>query len=438
MDLNAISLKARSAFIALLALLLFTPLAIFAIDRAYAATLKDATLEQLKLTALMLISEFEFEDDAPNMPIFVYDEKLNINESGVYGYIRWKNALVWQSSSSDGMPIYELPEPPDTGQESFQETERSFIYSYTAEFETDWGYSPVHFFVVFDQASYLTSRRTFLTTLWGWLSVLNVGLFICLLLGITLILRPLARLRQEIKLTASGEQTLLKRDYPVEISPLTSSINSLIETEHQQRERYKNSLSDLAHSLKTPLTVAMGEAGNASNLEQPLLEIKDIIDRQLKRASTSSAGFHTAIMVKPIADKLLGAMAKVHADKSLAFILNIQHQFALSVEQTDLLECLGNLLDNACKAANSKVSLSAHIKGKESLILIEDDGPGIPVNKRNNLLSRGQRLDTYQEGQGIGLAVVVDIVSSYGGKLTINDSEMGGACMAIHLPITAT
>lgn len=437
MGLNTLSLKARSAIITLLALAIFTPLAILAIDKAYAATLKNAVFDQLKLTALMLISEFEFIDDAPTMPIFVYDEKLNVSESGVYGFIRWKNTLVWQSSSSDGMPLYVLPEPPESGQETFVETDTTFVYAFTAEFQTDWGFSPVHFFVVFEQEPYLLARRTFLKTLWGWMSVLNVGLFVCLLLGITLLLRPLTRLRHEIKRTISGEQTLIEKDYPVEFSPLTLSINTLIETEHAQRKRYKNSLSDLAHSLKTPLTVALGETKENANLQHPLLEIKAIIDRQLKRASATSSGFHKGIDLKPVVQKLLNAMSKVHAEKKLHLTQDIPMTTIVNMEQTDLLECLGNLVDNACKAAKKEVAITAQTQQTSLLISVEDDGPGIPVEQRTHLLTRGERLDTYEEGQGIGLAITLDIISSYGGTLVIEASALKGAKITLHLPLNS-
>ncbi len=435
MGLNSVSLRARSAIIALVALILFTPIAIFAIDRAYAATLKSATLEQLKLTALMLISEFNFEDDAPNMPIFVYDEKLNLSESGVYGYIRWKDTLVWQSASTDGMPLYRLPEPPETGQESFIETNEHFIYSYTAEFETDWGFSPVYFSVLFDQSSYIAARRTFLKTLWGWMGMLNLGLLVCLIMGIRFLLRPLSRLRHEIKRTTSGSQSHIKNEYPKEIAPLTNSINLLIDNEYQQRERYKNSLSDLAHSLKTPLTVALGEAkihqASTETLEQPLFEIKAIIDRQLKRASTTSAGIQQMTQLAPLVGKLIGAMKKVHADKSLTIEHSVADDIEIMAEQTDLMECLGNLFDNACKAATSSVALSIEKKLNTFDIHVDDDGPGIPENKRHLLLTRGNRLDNYQEGQGIGLALVVDIMSSYAGNLVIGTSPLGGARMTL-------
>lgn len=435
MGINSLSLRARSAIVALISLLLFTPLAIIAIDRAYTATLKETTLNQLKLTALMLISEFEFEDDAPNMPIWVHDEKLNITGSGVYGYIRWKNALVWHSVSSEDIPEHSMPSPPETGEELWIETDSSFVYGYTAEFETDWGYSPVHFFAEFDKTTFSQARHTFLATLWSWLSALNIGLLVCLIMGLRFLLRPLSRLRDEIKKSTSDRQNYINDDYPEEIKPLTVSINHLIETEQSQRERYKNSLSDLAHSLKTPLTVALGEAKANRALSQPLIEIKAIIERQLKRASATSDSWYTSTSVLPLVEKLVNAMQKVHAEKSLQYAIDVSNKIVVSAESTDLMECLGNIVDNASKAAKSTVHVNAKTDGDFVQIHVEDDGPGVPIDKRDSLLSRGKRLDTYKEGQGIGLALVVDILSGYGGELKIGESSLGGAKFTLYFPI---
>ena len=265
--------------------------------------------------------------------------------------------------------------------------------------------------------------------------MLNLGLLICLIMGIGFLLRPLSRLRNEIKLTTSGSQSHIKNKYPKEIAPLTSSINQLIDNEHQQRERYKNSLSDLAHSLKTPLTVALGEAKihktSSETLEQPLFEIKAIIDRQLKRASTSSLGIGQMTPLAPLVKKLVGAMKKVHADKSLSIEYSVTDKITVMAEQTDLMECLGNLFDNACKAANANVMLTVEQKFKNLEIHLDDDGSGIPEDKRHLLLTRGNRLDNYKEGQGIGLALVVDIMSSYAGNLVIGTSPLGGARMTL-------
>jgi len=427
MDINTLSLRARSVLIAVVALLVFTPAAIFTLDEAYKASLTQATHQQLKLNALMLIGEFEFVDDQPSMPISVGDEQLNLSDSGVYGYINWQNNLVWRSSSSLSLPVPELPPPPITGAERFTEQHGLFIYIFTAEFATSAGFSPVNFYVVYDKSRFDQERASFLKALWQGLLLLDALLLVSLLLGIRFLLKPLNRLNKEITLASNGEQPLVSSDYPVEITPLSSSINQLISNEKEQRERYKNSLSDLAHSLKTPLTVAKGEAGDKPQLSQPLREIETIIQRQLKRAATQKPGWHEPVAVHGIAEKLLSAMQKVHAERQLSFKNDIATDFTLPVEATDLMEVLGNVLDNACKAAGTHVTIYSETTPTSQDIVVDDDGPGIKASERTNMLTRGYRLDTYTEGQGIGMALVSDIMASYGGKLAIETSSSGGA-----------
>ncbi|MFC3096018.1 GHKL domain-containing protein [Alteromonas sediminis] len=431
MDINTLSLRARSVLIAVVALLLFTPAAIFTLDEAYKASLTQATLQQLKLNSLMLISEFEFDNEAPSMPVSVRDEQLNLTDSGVYGYIKWQGELVWRSSSSLSIPVPLLPSPPQTGSEQFSEQDGLFIYIFTAEFAHSEGFSPVHFYVVYDKSSFDQERESFLKALWQGLLLLDALLLLSLLLGIKFLLKPLNRLNREIAAASDGTKGLVSSDYPIEITPLSSSINQLITHEKQQRERYKNSLSDLAHSLKTPLTVAKGEAGSLPQLIQPLNEIESIIQRQLKRAATQKPGWHAPIPVKAIAQQLLSAMAKVHAEQNLTLINNIADGFTLPMESTDLMEVLGNVLDNACKAANTQVSIYSEDTSATRDVIIEDDGPGIKEQDKQTLLTRGKRLDTYQEGQGIGMAVVSDIMASYGGRLAIESSASGGASIRL-------
>lgn len=427
MSVNSLSLRFRSLLVALIALLLFTPTAFFTLDKAYQASLMEATYQQLKLNALMLVTEYEFVDDIPSMPFQVYDEQLNLQDSGVYGFVQWGNILTWQSSSSFDQPIPQLPEPPKTGDENFVAQGRYFIYSFTAEFQTSNGFSPVHFHIVYDKRTFEKERSVFVKRLWQSLFILAALLLLCLLLGMRFLLKPLRRLRNEIRATSSGEQPLVSEDYPTEITPLTSSINQLISIEEQQRERYKNSLSDLAHSLKTPLTVALVESNNQPQLQQPLREIEAIIQRQLKRAATQKPGWQTPISVNPVIFNLINAMQKVHADKSLSIDLEAEQEYHIAIESTDLMECVGNVLDNACKAANSRVTVQIETRSNSTDIIVDDDGPGINIHDKQRLMSRGQRLDTYSEGQGIGMAVVSDIISSYGGKLGFEKAPIGGA-----------
>jgi len=277
----------------------------------------------------------------------------------------------------------------------------------------------------------------FLETVWQWMLLLGAALLIILIVGTNVVLSPVRELIREIRQTARGEQAELSHDYPVEFDGLKRSINHLLEAEAQQRRRYKNSLGDLAHSLKTPLSVALGAPNLTDETQDALLQIDQLIRRQLKRASAGNVAWTSAISVAPVVGKLTRAMEKVYADKQLTFSQTIPEHAMFQGDETDLMELLGTLMDNASKAARYTVATEARIEGTWLHFFIDDDGPGIAERERERLLTRGERLDTYEEGHGIGLAVASDIVASYSGRLHIETSPAGGARIHVALPAPA-
>jgi two-component system sensor histidine kinase PhoQ len=312
-----------------------------------------------------------------------------------------------------------------------------FLYAYTAEFETSLGYQPVSFYILQDKQVFNIEKSKFANTLWNGLGLIALLLLILLLVSLNAALLPISRLNKQIRQAESGQLKRIDQRYPPELEKLKTSINNLLDTEQQQRSRYKNSLNDLAHSLKTPLAVLSGTTGLPEQAKEPISQINLQIQRQLKRAvAGTSSTFEQAVSIKPVVDKLFNAMNKIYADKHLTLTHDIQHHtLAFHGDITDLMEILGNVLDNACKAAFKQVTLSVQTSLNILLIHIEDDGPGIPKDKREQLLERGTRLDSYKEGQGIGMAVVADLVSAYQGQLEIKQSNLGGAKLTLIFPI---
>lgn len=427
-----LSLRLRSFAAALLALLLFIPLGAMTLEQAYTDSLSQSMLEQLRVQSLTLISEFEMVDGEPEMPEQLFNDKLNIPGSGLYAFIKINDDVVWQSLSTLNWSEQPQLDAPIIGKEiflaEFSLDADYFLYSYTAEFEGNVDFEPVSFFIVQDKLTFEKERDAFSNTLWYWLGFLALLLLIVLIASLNMALSPINTLIGQIKKTEEGDIERLQQTYPPELEKLKRSINHLLDTEQQQRSRYKNSLSDLAHSLKTPLAVLAGNPNLPSSANEPLSQINNIIQRQLKRAvAGAGSGWDQAVSVLPIAQKLHSAMAKVHADKDLSISLQIAENCQFKGDQTDLMELLGNLMDNACKAAKSKVKVSAQQTNKLLRITVEDDGNGIEPQHRQELLHRGKRLDSYQEGQGIGMAVVTDLISAYHGKMEITDSTLGGA-----------
>jgi two-component system sensor histidine kinase PhoQ len=437
-----LSLRLRSFAAALLALLIFIPLTAVTLERAFNSSLSQSMLQQLRVQSLALISEFELDTKGSKaiMPEQLYNDQFNMPESGLYAFIQSQEGVLWQSLSTLNWQQHPQFSAPTIGTETFTENftmqNNYFLYAYTAEFESSSGYQPVSFYILQDKQVFNAEKNKFANTLWNWLGLIALLLLILLLVSLNAALLPISRLNKQIRQAESGQLKRIDQRYPPELEKLKSSINHLLDTEQQQRRRYKNSLSDLAHSLKTPLAVLSGIEGLPQQAKEPISQINLQIQRQLKRAvAGTTSKFEQAVLIKPVVDKLFNAMDKVYADKNLTLTHDIQPQtLGFNGDITDLMEMLGNVLDNACKVATKQVTLSVLTRLNKLLIHIEDDGPGIPKDKREQLLERGIRLDSYKEGQGIGMAVVADLISAYQGQLEIEQSNLGGAKLTLIFP----
>ena len=436
------SLRLRSILLALAALIVFIPTTVFTLDAAFTNSLIQAKQNELKLMNLSLISAFEFDGQDVNMPDLLFEEQLNLPDSGYVGLIVFDGEIVWRSLSALTYGISPPDAPPGLGSETFERlnamdmgsASHYFSFAYTAEFERAGDYVPVHFYILNDTAIFEDERDMFKKTVWKWLSILGAGLLAIMLIGISLILSPVRKLIVEIKNTADGHQYQLEEVYPPEFGALKHSINRLIESEAQQRTRYKNSLGDLAHSLKTPLAVAVGTPDLPHGAKEALNDVDKLIQRQLKRASAGATAWSKPIAVLPTLSRIVDALDKVYRDKQLLIEFEESPEGQFYGDETDLMELLGNLLDNACKAAKRRVYVSIEVTAQWQAIHIDDDGPGVDETLKPRLLTRGTRLDTYSEGQGIGLSVVSDLIEIYDGRLEISRAPLGGARFSVCLP----
>lgn len=440
--MKKLSLRVRSIVLALVAMMVFVPVTVITLDRAYTSSLTQAKLNELRLMGLALVSAFELDGEVPVMPELLYEEQLNLPDSGYVGMIAFRGKVVWQSASALNYQIQSSPPAPEVGEEAFMESFRPgfdtshayFSYVFTAEFAGGDSFEPVHFYILNDKSAFAQERAMFLSTVWRGLLVLTAGLLVLLIIGMNVVLTPVRKLIGDIRETARGNQHTLSHTYPSEFDGLKTSINQLIDSEAEQRTRYKNSLGDLAHSLKTPLAVAMGARPLANEAKDALSHIDALIQRQLKRATAGQGSWQAATDVAPMLEKLCAAMRKVHRGSHLTITAHCDAECRFRGDDTDLMEMLGNVLDNACKAAHSNVWITCDVQSPWMRLVIEDDGPGISDAGKKRLLLRGERLDSYAEGQGIGMAVVSDLVSIYGGQLRIEDSGHGGARVELRLP----
>jgi signal transduction histidine kinase len=261
------------------------------------------------------------------------------------------------------------------------------------------------------------------------------------------VVSPIKEFEEEVHAIQLGEQELILDDYPEELTPIKNTINALISHESGQKQRYKDSLDDLAHSLKTPLAAIRSqiEVGNQEpqRLQNVLTDIagqvdymQEIISRQLRKAMvTSQSAIIVSQPVRPVLSRLAETMKKVYRDKPFEIRVLVDDYAKCRLDAEDLMELMGNLLSNACRFCDQLVEVSSHISEGMLIVDIDDDGMGFPSENPSKLLQRGIREDSKSEGQGIGLAVSTEIISAVGGKIELLVSPQVGARVRLHLPI---
>ena len=234
----------------------------------------------------------------------------------------------------------------------------------------------------------------------------------------------------------------MRAETPIEIQPLVAEINRLIELMGQRLQRSRHALGNLAHALKTPLTQLLQLAERQpqdlrTELERPTRQVKILIERELKRARIAggAAPGQRVLLKREVAD-LVDTLGKIYREKALRIDCHIPSGSLFPGDRDDLLELLGNLLDNACQWAAGRVRLSVAESDFCLSVSVEDDGPGCPPAHLDRLTRRGARLDEDRNGHGLGLAIVADIVDQYGGFLRLGRSQdLGGFAARIEFPV---
>jgi len=290
-----------------------------------------------------------------------------------------------------------------------------------------------------DVAPLLVAIRGYLWT--GVIAALSAVLLV-LALQRAILRRAFARLdrtRREVRQVREGRLQRLSIEVPAEVRPLVEEFNQLLDAWREHQARSRNALGNLAHAIKTPLQLILRQA--AANGDDQLQEMADRIqqrlEQELRRAriiGPAGAGQH----FRPHDDlqDLIATIQTLHRDRDLQIDLNIDAPDALPLEQADLLELLGNLLDNAAKWAQHRIRLDFWLERNTLHISLEDDGPGIPPEERTQILARGHRLDENMPGHGLGLTIASEIVTCYHGRLELDQSsELGGLRVSITLPL---
>lgn len=439
-----ISLRARVSLAAVLVLTVFVGLTALALERAFADSARSAMRERLFAQLYLVMAATEVDDAGTlQMPPSLGEPRLNLPGSGLYARVgKPDGSTLWHSLSAVGLS---LPSPAvkAAGEELFTRSEINNKEYFTSALSIEWvsnaGPVPLLFSVVEDTSPFLAQMSRYRKNLWGWLGAMSLLLLAALAAALAWGLRPLHTVAGEVRAIESGEQESLAREYPAELKRLTDNINTLLHHERAQQARYKNALADLAHSLKTPLAVLRSQewvGEDSQTIEEQVSRMDNIVQYQLQRAATAGrSALASPVAVAPIAERLLTTLEKVYRDKGLRLVHELDPQVRFRGDEGDLMELLGNLLDNACKWATQGVWLTISREGRTLLLIVEDDGPGIEPEQAEQVLTRGIRLDEATPGHGIGLPMVRDIVEAYEGKLEFDRSGHGGARLIVSLPM---
>jgi len=438
-----------------LGLLAFLGLTGYALDQAFAETALASQRDRLQTYLQAYIARTEVTranqiviDDPPPEPRFSQP-----GDSGLYAGVRGET-FSWESPSALGR---ELPFDLDLARGEIRfdgplESPTGPIYRMGMGVNWEVGVDQsvdFTFFVAESTGAVERQISVFRRTLWVYIGGAGALLLALQTLMMRWSLRPLRRVVQDLSRVERGMTDRLDGRYPRELAVLTDSLNGFIESEREHLTRYRNTLGDLAHSLKTPLAVLRSrlEAGEEAepmreDVQQQVARMDEIVAYQLSRAATSGhQRFAAPLEIDPRAEELVRGLEKVYNAKGVLCEFELDASARFHGEQGDLMELLGNLLENAFKWAGKRVLLTTRSlpgsPGRRAglLLAVDDDGPGIPPEKVDLLLQRGVRGDERVQGHGIGLAIVQDIVRAYRGKLSVlRSEELGGARFEVSFP----
>jgi two-component system sensor histidine kinase PhoQ len=442
------SLSRRLLVSVSLPLALFFGVMMLVLDNGFRALTERSLQEVLDSEMVSLIAAAEPQPGGGYAPApHALDPRMETPHSGFYAQIR-SQRHQWRSPSTAGLDA-------DFG-DLLAQGERNLVYatfghdrvaieSRAIQFEDDPNVTrELTFSVAVSRSPYEEQLWRFRQELVGWFIALMLALLVTLAALLQWVLAPMRRMEREIHEVEEGRSETLGAGYPRELAGVASNLNALLVGERKRVARYRDTLGNLAHSLKTPLAVMRAslpgqQAAGAVSTE--IDRMSGIIEHQLKRAAASGGALlgQAPVDVAQVAAELRVALLKVYADKDLSIELAVAAGTQFIGDRGDLTELLGNLLDNACKWCRSRVRLGAALVVGAGLrerlsLVVEDDGPGISAQDRARVLERGVRADEKVPGHGLGLSMVRDTVDMYGGWLGIDSSPFGGARFSLRLP----
>jgi two-component system sensor histidine kinase PhoQ len=439
------SLSARLLAASAVLLPVFLGLTGVGLERAFRGAIEAAEVEQLKVQSYLILGAAELEGDRIVLPPVLSEPRYDQLGSGLYARIEDEEGTeVWRSRSAELLAFSRQQPHLKAGVREFGEVQAEdtwlFYYRYGLVWELEGGREvPFELLIWHHQAPYRAQIASYRASLSRSLVLVGV-----LLVGVQLAiwrwgLRPLRTLAADLERVQHGEVERLTGDYPREVQGVAENLNHLLASEHGRRERYRNTLSNLAHSLKTPLAVLRGALDTGASpealrrhCEEELERMGEIVAHQLSRAQRrGERPLGASVAIAPVVQRLTEALAKVYREKSPRFRVEITDGLQFRGDDGDLMEMLGNLLDNCCKYGGTNIAIEARRAGEGVEIAVSDDGSGIAESERARILERGARADRSAPGHGIGLSVVHEIATSYGGTLGIESLEGSGVAFVL-------
>ncbi|HEY1724232.1 MAG TPA: ATP-binding protein [Steroidobacteraceae bacterium] len=457
MDRAPPSVSRRLLIAVALPLLLFFVLTASAIDYVFreqtTAALRDRLEEQI--VALVTAVDLDFEGKLV-VNLLDPESRLDVPGSGQYATLHDESGkLLWSSPSLGGTDLEPGGKLAVGGVDFRYETARDGSTVAELSRGLQWAYGSglskkLVFTVADSTAPQMRELWLFRQRMATWFGALALALLGTMAWMMRRALAPVRRLESEIAALEVGGATALGGGYPRELAAVTEGLNALLNSERNRIRRYRDTLGNLAHSLKTPLAVMRASLGSAEGSEQRTRQaiqleidrITQIVEHQLKRAAASGGATlgQTPVPVLGLVSDLRAAMMKVHARKDLRIDINVAPELGFLGDSGDVIEVLGNVVDNACKWCRACVLVTAMVDADRELtrrlsIVVDDDGPGIPQELRQRVIERGVRADEHVPGHGLGLAMVRETVALYGGRLYIDTSvALGGARVELQLP----
>ncbi|MBP9722856.1 MAG: GHKL domain-containing protein [Gammaproteobacteria bacterium] len=442
------SLKTRLLVSSVIVLVFFVGFTGFVLDSSFVrkATSSVSLRLQSQVYDLIRLVDQDERDGLLDFPAMLPNPRLMQPNSGYYAAVSQDQKIQWRSPSSEGIEIPYNNLYLNPGEHRFTKVKASngselFLLSLGYVWADEKEKPVLYIFHVAESdQNFLREVSLFRKSLWLLLGLIIILSLIIQRLTLNWGLMPLNRLRKDLTDIEEGKREYLNNNYIEEIKDLTTDLNTLLRFERGRQKRYRNSLGDLAHSFKTSLAIINSTVNNdqinkktKTILVDQVGTLNDLVTYHLRRAQAAGtkASLSKPVNVQGLVDKIILALSKVHQVKNIQFIQDIDKKAMFYGDKGDLLEVLGNLLDNAHKWCNNTVKLTAtetkQDDGTLLTIVVEDDGPGVPDEKKSAILKRGVRADEHTPGHGIGLSILTDIVAAYSGEIVVTDSDLGGA-----------